>query len=65
MKINCKHCNRYLFTATNSMIAEDVICSSSKCKAHMNFSILFATDATEAQLRHTFTAKETQPKEVK
>ena len=62
MKIDCRHCGRYLMTATTTTIAEGVVCGNSKCKAKVNIKVLFSDDVTEAQLRHKFTTIEISPK---
>lgn len=60
MKVNCKYCNRYLFTQMGSVVIEDMVCSNSACKAHLNFKII-VSDPTE-DLRHKFVTKEQPPK---
>lgn len=61
-KVNCKHCNRYLFVAPKSMVAEGVICPNSKCKAKMNFKIILATDHNHDIIDHVFTEEERAPR---
>ena len=62
MKVTCKHCGHYQFTATASTIVEGAICGG--CKAKSNYSVMFP-DATNLQLRHKFTTDETEPKKLK
>jgi phage portal protein BeeE/phage FluMu protein Com len=58
--VNCKHCGRYMFKATGTVVAEDVPCP--KCKAVSNYKIVseLGNEAT-----HHFTYKETEPKDWK
>ncbi len=60
LSINCKHCGRYLFKATGTVIIEDSPCP--KCKATNNFKIInpLGNDVT-----HEFTFEETEPKDIK
>lgn len=62
MKINCRHCDRYLFTASSTTIVEGVVCSNSKCKAKLNIKVIFNDDATHEQMHHKFTTPEQPPK---
>ena len=62
MKVNCKHCERYQFTANTSTIVNSLICHG--CKAKSNYSIMFY-DATPEQLRHKSLEEETPPKKLK
>lgn len=63
LKVNCKHCGRYQFTATTTTIQEEVPCTG--CKAVSNYKIIFSNDFTDAQLNHIFTKAETPPKKLK
>ena len=60
MKIHCRFCDRYLFTQAGSVVIEDMVCSNSSCKAHLNFKLV-VSDQTQ-DLRHKFVNKEKQPK---
>jgi len=62
MKVNCKHCNRYQFTASVTTIQEEVPCNG--CGAKSNYKICFS-DATPEQLRYTFTSEEKLPTKLK
>ena len=63
MKVNCKHCNRYLFNQVGTVVIEDLICPNSECKAHLNFKIVMAEQTQD--LSHKFIAEEKAPKKVK
>lgn len=65
IKVNCRHCGRYSFTATTTTIQEEVPCGNSKCGAKNNYQIIFSNDFTESQLHHVFTKAETPPKKLK
>ena len=60
-KVNCKHCDRYLFEAGNTTIVEGLICSNTKCKAKLNIKVVFS-GATDEQLRYKFITAEQLPK---
>ena len=62
MKVTCRHCDHYQFTATTSTIVEGSICGG--CKAKSNYSVMFY-DATPEQLRHKSLEPETPPKKLK
>lgn len=63
LKVTCKHCDKYVFTATATTILEEVPCTG--CKAKSNYKIIFSNDFTDAQLNHVFTKEETPPKKLK
>ena len=63
LKVNCKHCDRYVATLTSSVILEEVPCTG--CGAKNNYQIIFSNDFTEYQLRHVFSKAETEPKKLK
>lgn len=56
MKVHCKHCNRYLFTATGDVMIDEMPCPA--CGAKSNFRITLAVQA----VKHT---SEEQPPKVK
>lgn len=60
-EVNCKHCDRYLFTAKGTTIIEQMPCPNSKCKAKLNIKIV-TPSSTHAELHYTFTSEETLPK---
>lgn len=64
MKIDCKHCGRFLFDAVGTTIIEGIICPNSKCKARMNFKIIFNTDTLDSQIHQQMNAAETRPKSL-
>lgn len=63
IKVNCKHCDRYQFTATTTTIQEEVPCTG--CGAKNNYKIIFSNDFTDSQLHHVFSKAETEPKKLK
>lgn len=65
LKVTCKWCGKYQFTATTTTIQEEVPCGNSKCGAKSNYKIIFSNDFTDAQLHHVFTKEETPPKKLK
>lgn len=62
MKISCKHCSRYQFTACVTTIQQEVPCNG--CGAKSNYKIIFG-DATEEQIRYKFTEAEKPPTKLK
>ncbi len=62
MKVNCKHCGRYLFKQVGTVVIEDLICPNSECKAHLNIKIIARDE--QNNVRAKFTAPETGPKKV-
>lgn len=60
-EVKCKHCDRYLFTAKGTVIAEQFPCPNSKCKAKLNLKIVHS-GSTQDQVRYRFQSDETQPK---
>lgn len=60
-KVTCSYCERFLFNAVTTTIAEGVICSNSKCKAKLNIKIVF-DGATDEQLHYKFTTPGAPPK---
>jgi len=61
MKINCKHCGRYLMESKGTTIIEGVICTNTKCKAKLNIKIV-TSDSTDKDIRFKFAEPETSPK---
>ena len=61
MKINCKHCSRYLMEAKGTLIAEGVICQNSKCKAKLNIKVITPESTTEERI-YKFESPEEPPK---
>lgn len=60
-EVNCKHCGRYLFTASGTVIVEQLPCPNSKCRAKLNIKIV-SNDATHDDLRYRFKTEEQPPK---
>lgn len=56
MKIHCKHCQRYLFTATGDVMIDEMPCPG--CGAKNNFKIVLGGDI----LRLEHKAQEVPPK---
>ena len=63
MDVNCKHCDRYLFKATGTVIIEDMPCPNSKCKAKLNYKIVF--NDINKDIHHIFQHQEQPPKPQK
>lgn len=61
-KVNCKHCDRYLFDAITSVAIQGLICPNSKCKARLNIKVVFTSDQSHSVADVTFTEKETPPR---
>lgn len=64
MKIECKHCGRYLMEAKGTVIVEGLICTNTKCKAKLNIKVV-TPSSTEKELRYKFVEPEAKPKGVK
>lgn len=62
MKVNCKHCGRYLMTAEGNCLLSGVICPNSKCKAKMNIKIVFSLE--DDAMHKLILAAESAPKSL-
>jgi phage FluMu protein Com len=60
-EVNCRHCDRYLFTAKGTTIIEQLPCPNTKCKAKLNIKIV-TSDSTHAEQHYKFSTEETAPK---
>lgn len=63
MEVNCRHCDRYLFTAKGTTIIEQLPCPNSKCRAKMNIKIV-NSNSTMAEINYKFETTEQEPKET-
>jgi hypothetical protein len=63
-EVKCKHCDRYLFTAKDTVILEQFPCPNSSCRAKLNIKIV-TLDSTDEQVRFKFATPETPPKSAK
>lgn len=60
-EVNCKYCDRYLFTAKETVILEQFPCPNTKCKAKLNIKIV-TMNSTQEQMHYKFSTLETPPK---
>lgn len=60
-EVNCKHCDRYLFTAQDTTIVEQMPCPNTKCKAKLNIKIV-TSNSTLDQMLYMFKSDEQPPK---
>lgn len=64
MKVTCKHCDRYLFTASGTTIVEQIVCPNTSCKAKLNIKVV-NNMSSDADIHWKFKTAETAPKETK
>lgn len=63
MKVECKHCGRFLFKAAGTVVIEGLICPNTGCKAALNFKIVNSDPAQD--IKYKFVDPERPPRTAK